>query len=318
MSRAAVAPATRAPTRAQRYLEAERRLWNHYGLSPVDRSVDLASGHLRVQEVGSGEPVVFIHGTGGSGAYFAPLLRELHGFRCIVIDRPGWGLSASLDYSRRPYATIAADVLRETLDALGVERAHFVGASIGDLWALRFALTHPSRVSRLVLLGGGPIADGVAVPGFIRLLRSPIGQIIIRLPENPGMLRKQLAGFGHAASLRAERIPDAFIDWHVASSKYTDWMRHERDMVRAIVDRHGFVDGLVPDADREVARLHQPTLMVFGTADPTGSVDIWRRFIGHIPEAELELVESGGHLVWYDDPEGVGRRVRGFLARQSN
>jgi pimeloyl-ACP methyl ester carboxylesterase len=314
MASGAAPAVTQAPTKVQRYLEAERLLWDHYGLTPVDRSVDLASGHLRVQEVGSGEPVVFIHGTGGSGAYFAPLLRELQGFRCMVIDRPGWGLSASLDYSRRPYATIAADLLRDTLDALGVERAHVVGASIGNLWALRFAMAHPSRISRVVLLGGGPIAAEVTVPRFIRLLRSPIGQIIIRLPENPGMLRKQLVGLGHAASVAAGRIPEAFVDWHMASSRYTDWLTHERDMVRAIVDRQGFVRGLVPDADREIVRIQQPTLMVFGTADPGGSVDIWRRFIDRFPGGELELVEAGGHLVWYDDPEGVGERVRGFLA----
>jgi len=127
------------------------------------------------------------------------------------------------------------------------------------------------------------------------------------------MVGKQLAGLGHAASLEAGRVPHAFIDWHVAMSRETDWARHERDMVRSIVGRRGYVPGLVPE-DAEIARIEQPTLMVYGTADPIGSVDIWRRFVGLMPRGELEVVDGGGHLVWYDDPSRIGARVARFLA----
>jgi pimeloyl-ACP methyl ester carboxylesterase len=81
------------------------------------------------------------------------------------------------------------------------------------------------------------------------------------------------------------RIPEAFIDWHLAMSRETDWARHERD-----------------------------TLMVYGTADPIGSTAVWRRFTGRLLQGELEVVEGGGHLVWYDHPGRVGARVAQFLA----
>ena len=84
-----------------------------------------------MQEVGSGEPVLFINGTGGPGAYFAPLLAALRGFRCLVLDRPGWGLSDPVDYSRAAYRTVVAELLRDAQDALGVDRACVVGGSIG-------------------------------------------------------------------------------------------------------------------------------------------------------------------------------------------
>ncbi|HET9007697.1 MAG TPA: hypothetical protein VFQ04_13350, partial [Actinomycetes bacterium] len=85
-----------ASTRAERYRRAERAFWRSYGLAPAERFVEVGSPpvRLRVQELGSGPPVLFVHGTGGPGAYFAPLLRELQGLRCLVLDRPGWGLSA--------------------------------------------------------------------------------------------------------------------------------------------------------------------------------------------------------------------------------
>ena len=53
--------------------------------------------------------------------------------------------------------------------------------------------------------------------------------------------------------------------------------------------------------------------MVYGTSDPVGSVDIWKRAMGQIPRAELHLVDGGGHMNWFDDPNQVGGRVGHFL-----
>jgi pimeloyl-ACP methyl ester carboxylesterase len=307
---------TASGARTERYRRAERAFWDHHGLAPTERFVKVGSPpvRLRVQELGSGEPVLFVNGTGGPGAYFAPLLGELHGFRCLVLDRPGWGLSAPVDFSGRPYRTVVVELLRETLDALGIDRACLVGGSIGNLWALRLAQADPSRVERLVLLGAGPLTSEIEVPTFIRLLRSPLGKVIIRVPEKPQMVAKQLAGLGHATGDGPGQVPAPFVDWRVAMTRETDWRRHERDMVRCVVGRGGYVPGFVLQ-DAEVAAITQPTLMVYGTADPIGSVDIWRRFVGRMPRGELELVDGGGHLVWYDDPGRVGARVTQFLAR---
>jgi pimeloyl-ACP methyl ester carboxylesterase len=296
---------TASGARTERYRRAERAFWDHHGLAPTERFVTVGSPsvRLRVQELGSGAPVLFVNGTGGPGAYFAPLLAELHGLRCLVLDRPGWGLSAPVDYSGRPYRMVVAELLRETLDALGIDRAHLVGGSIGSLWALRLAQAHPSRVDRLVLLGSGPLTAEIRVTRFIRLLRSPLGKVIIRVPEKPPMVAKQLAGLGHATGGQPGQVPAAFVDWRVAMTRETDWRRHERDMVRCVLGREGFVPGFVL-TDAEVAGIAQPTLMVYGTADPGGSVDIWRQFVGLMARGELELVDGGG--TWCGTPTPAG------------
>jgi len=216
MASTATAP-TAASTRTERYLEAERRLWQHYGLEPDERFLDLdtPTARLRVLEVGSGEPVLFVHGTVGPGGW-PSLIRELPGFRSIVLERPGWGLSSAVDFSRQQYKTLVADVLRGALDALGLDRAHVVGGSIGNVWALRLAAQHPSRVGRVVLLGGGPIVSEVGVPGVIRLLASPAGALMVRLQDRPGVVRSMLRQSGHGASLDDGRIPDEFVDWRTA------------------------------------------------------------------------------------------------------
>lgn len=312
----AAATITPADPGADRYREAERRLWSHYGLEPSERFVELFSPavRLRVVELGSGPPLLFIPGTAGTGPYWGSLVRKLEGFRCLLLDRPGWGLSTPLDYSSVDYRTAVADVLRGVLDALEIDRADVVGASIGDVWAVQLASRHPARVGRVVLLGGGPIVAESGAPGIIRLIASPIGAIMVRLPQKPGRVQAIMRQAGHGASLDAGRIPDEYIRWRVAFERETDSMRNERDMVRSIVSwRNGLRPGLVFE-DAELAAIGQPTLLFYGTADPVGTVETWKRVVGLLPRGQLQLVDGAGHMPWLDDPSGVARHLSHFLA----
>jgi pimeloyl-ACP methyl ester carboxylesterase len=300
-------------TRIQRYRQAERAWWAHHGLEPTERFIQLASPavRLRVLEVGSGAPVLFIHGTAGAGPVWAPLVRELLGFRCLLLDRPGWGLSAPVHYARYQYQTLVVDLLTGVLDALGVDRTDVVGGSIGTLWALRLAAARPSRVHRAVLIGAGPVVPQVRVPVPIRLLTSPLGAIMVRLPDKPGQLRR----LGHGASLDAGRL-DAFMRWRMALTRDTDSMRHERAMAREVVNwLRGYRPGLML-RDAELAGIQQPTLWVYGTADPMATVDAWRDVVGLLPRGELQLVQGGGHAPWLDDPSQVGGQVSRFFNGQ--
>ena len=299
---------------SQAYRRVDAALWEHYGLSPKEQMVEVGAPAttLRVLEWGEGPPVLFIHGNAGPGACFAPLISQLGGFRCLVLERPGWGLSSPIDYSQGEFKSIVAEVVRATLERLGVDKVSIVAGSIGNLWALRFAQANPSKVERLVLLGGGPLTSANVVPKFVKLLRSPLGNLIIRIPERSRMLEQQLRGLGHGPSLDSGRIPRALLDWHMGMSRTTRWTRNERAMVKAIVGPEGFVPGLVLD-DAEVAAIVHPTLMVYGTADPNGSVETWKRFVGLMPRGNLKLVENAGHVVWYDDPTRVGAMVKEHL-----
>jgi pimeloyl-ACP methyl ester carboxylesterase len=305
-------PAT-SESRSQPYRDAELRLWHHYGLEPNQRFLDLeATGpRLRVLEVGSGVPILFVHGTAGPGSW-PSLIAQLSGFRSIVLDRPGWGSSSAIDFSGQEHGPLVADILHGILDALELERTNVVGASIGNVWALRLAERQPTRVGRVVLLGGGPVVNEVGVPPFIRLLATPLGVLMVRVPDKPERVRSILRRLGHGASLDAGRIPDEFIDWRVSVARDTDSMRHEREMVRAIVKGNSYRPGLTFD-DEGLAAIHQPTLQVFGTSDPTGSVDIWTRVADILPRGELRLIDGAGHMPWFDDPAQVASEVTHFL-----
>lgn len=289
---------------------SEADVWDHWGMDPIEKVIEVGRppGRIRVQEMGSGPPVLLIHGTGGYGPYWAPLVAGLGGYRSLMVDRPGWGGSDPVDYSQSTYKEFVAGLMVEVLDELGVEKVHSVGASIGDTWALSLASKHPERVHSVALLGAGPLTDEVMVPTAIKLLRSPLGRMMSRVRWREKMETGQARQSGHGPSLDGGRMPQVYVDWKVEMTNDTDWRVHERAMVRSIVGPNGWKAGLTFDAD-DLSSVSVPLLMVYGTNDAIGTEEAFRRFVGSIPGGSLHLVEDAGHLPWFDDP----RQVSGLL-----
>ena len=308
---------TTADERFRKFRQVEQEVWGFYGLAPEERLVKVETGEtIRFHDIGNGDPILFVHGTGGSGVYWAPLIAGLsEEFRCILMDRPGWTLSTPIDYSDGNFGKIAANIQLRLLNAIGVDRAHVVGGSIGDLYVLRLALEHPKRVNRIALLGGGPLFDRIEPPTFIKLLRSPLGQIIVRIPQRPGMIRKQMEGLGHGSSLEQGKIPELLIDLYAATSRYTRAMHNERELVRSTLTGQGFADGFML-TDEEIQAIDSPTLMIYGTNDPIGSTQIWQQFVNLMPHATLEIIDNAGHLNWYDSPAEVSQQLIDHFTRR--
>jgi pimeloyl-ACP methyl ester carboxylesterase len=303
--------------RTGRYRAIERSLWDHYGLAPSERFIELDSPavRLRVQELGSGEPILFVHGSGppGAGSVWAPLVRELEGFRCLVLDLPGDGLSSAIDHDGRGYPTLVADAIDGVLATLGVERVHVISWSFGGVWALRLALRQPSRVSRIVNMGFSPIWPDIRPPASIRLQATPIGSVMLRMPVTARVVRSLLRNVvGHAASLDAGRIPDEMIDWIVALMRDTNTMRNDLSWLSALIGWRGARPGLTFEP-ADIAAIRQPLLYVYGTADWDGIVEVADRVTTLLPRAEVRVVQDGGHVPWLDDPGGIASDVRRFL-----
>jgi pimeloyl-ACP methyl ester carboxylesterase len=306
--------------RGDRYRGAERTWWHHFDLDPAERFIELESPstRLRVLEIGTGPPILFVHGTAGAAPVWAPLVKELSGFTCLLLDRPGWGLSSPVDYARSDYGNLSAELLRSVLDVVGLDHVHLIGGSIGNVWALRLAEAHPEQVGGVVLIGGGPLTPEIPVPKIVRAIASPLGAVMLRLPEKPGRVRGIVRANGDGAALEAGRMEE-FIDWRVALGRDTDSMLSERSMIRTIVDwrRGAFRPGVVFE-DADLAALDVPVLMIYGASDPVGPAETWRRFTETLPRASLRVVDGAGHMPWFHDPPGVAAAVDEFLRRSEN
>ena len=142
--------------RAAAFDEAERRLFERYGLTVKRGTLALRDPPtaIGVRECGDGAPVVFVHGSGMSGPTWAPVLAHLPDRRCIAIDLPGFGRSAPYSYTGRTLREHAVAQLSSALDALGLDRAPLVTP------ASRFGLETPGSRTR----GGSPRRVTVPAP----------------------------------------------------------------------------------------------------------------------------------------------------------
>ncbi|MFE3171604.1 alpha/beta fold hydrolase [Amycolatopsis sp. NPDC059090] len=119
----------------------------------TSRYVRTRDWKIHYHETGEGHPLVLLHG-GGPGATgwsnYAPNIEALsRNFRVIAPDMPGWGDSDGADFATLDHVEAATQLL----DALGIEKAAFVGNSMGGHTSLRLAVERPERVSHLITMG---------------------------------------------------------------------------------------------------------------------------------------------------------------------
>lgn len=294
--------------RPDRYRAAEARLFADAGISPTEHRIHLRTLGVkaRVLESGTGVPVLFLHGGPAAGAIWAYLAGRATGLRCLLLDRPGTGLSDPLPFV--PDATTLRGYVEQltvdVLDALRLERASLVGSSLGGYSALCSAARHPDRVDRVVVAGCPPFVPGWEQPSFARLLRTPIlGELLLAAPPTRASARLSLRQLGHGRSLAAGRIPAAMLAWTQAWQRDTDTLRNDAAMIRACGVRGRRFDPALDLGPDDLAEVKAPCLLLAGTDDPVGDDGVMRSLAGLLPDATLDVWEGAGHLPWLDDPE---------------
>lgn len=264
----------------------------------------LADGvRVRVIEAGAvdGKPILLIHGWAVTAYLWRHNIAALAaaGFRVFAADMPGHGLSdAPREKGSYTLATMAFRV-GLLLDALGLDRAPIVAQSMGGRIAIEVALA--GRATRLALFG--PVGFGEVRSE--RVL-APL------IPDIPGTLAAQL--FPRRAVEVVQRrvygklgwFTERDIDEYWAPSQFPHVLRAQIQMLRE------FSWGPLDEAT--LARCTTPTLVVFGTSDRTVKPVHAMRLVAAMPDARLELIEGGGHVVMEEVPDRVNALLTEFLA----
>jgi pimeloyl-ACP methyl ester carboxylesterase len=299
---------------------AERGLFGAYGLEVESRFLEMLNPPLRVRVMGSGEgpPVVLVHGGGGVGATWAPLMAGLSGMRLVVVDRPGFGLSGGFDYRGVDLRRHAVAFLESLLDGLGLERAALVGNSMGGLWSFWLALDRPERVSALAQLGSTALLTDTMAPLPMRLLSVPgLNRLMLAAERpTPEQAKKVLARLGHDPAVIEDRLPEEFFEMLAASEKLPGYATAWLTLVERCLGLRGAVSDVRLGED-ELRRVQQPTLFVWGDGDVFGGPEIGERAVRVMPDGRIEAV-AGGHLPWLDEPEICAEVVSEFLRPRSN
>lgn len=296
---------------APAYREAERLLWAAYvGESPVEQYLMLAKVGLRVRLLahGEGPTLLFLHGGPNAASTWAPLVRHLSGFECLMLERPGCGLSESPDTPPRRVRAFVVQVIRDALDTLNLDAACIVASSFGSYAALALAVEQPARIARMVHLGCPALVPG-SKPPIRFLLQSLPGMrsLLLKLePPTDETTRKSLLRIGHTALLNEGGIPEVFLRWYTQLMQHTRTRENDLALFRQIRHR----DAL---SRAELSQLRIPMSFFWGEADTFGSAAVARALTDLIPAARLELVERGGHLPWLDVPERAAQHVGLFM-----
>ena len=247
----------------------------------------------KVQVRGEGPPLLLIGGLWSQVGLWDDLVPQLHGFRTIAFDPPGLGAT---EMPRRPYtvkdlAAFAAGVL----DALGVERAHVLGVSLGGAVAQQLARSHPDRVDRLVL-----VSTGFGAPGWPGrpdvLLRFPV----LTRTETVRELEKMA---GHVFGGRLREDPSLVRDYAPAAARRDEGLALPARGVAGVEQPALAAPGRPADARR--ARRRRPDRAA-GQRPGRSRADC----LG----ARLHVLKGGGHLLLLDSATEVLPTITDFLA----
>lgn len=266
----------------------------------IGRSL-LAAGRLtNVHDLGSGAPVLLIHGSGPGVTAWAnwrlvmPALAESR--RVIAPDMAGFGYTERRpddDYSMDDWVSHAVGVL----DALGIERTDLVGNSFGGAIALALAIRHPERVRRLVLMGSVGVKFEItpaldAVWGYQPSLESMRGLLDL-FAYDRGLVNDDLARLRYEASVRP-----GF---------------HESFAAMFPAPRQRWVDAMA-SAEADIRALPHQTLVIHGREDKVIPLLTSQTLSTWIPRAQLHVFGQCGHWTQIEHAGRFARLVTDFLS----
>ena len=270
----------------------------------TSRTVQTPRWKIHYNEAGEGHPVVMLHGSGPGAtgwSNFGPNMPALaERFRVIAVDMPGWGSSDSVAFEERDHAGAALDLL----DALGIERAAFVGNSMGGMTALRFAALHPERISHLVTMGPGAPGPRLFGAGDGPTEGLKVLQEAYRDPSPASMKRLvEIMTFDPANATDA------------LAQQRSDAARARPDHLENFIAGLGKVFRFWPTVD-DVVSIRTPALLFHGRDDRVVHYENSLALSAMIPDSRLVLLNRCGHWAQVEHAAEFNRLVSDFVSNR--
>ncbi|MCL6637237.1 MAG: alpha/beta hydrolase [Alicyclobacillus sp.] len=247
--------------------------------------IDIDGITVAYDEDGAGEPLLFLHGWGGSAQSFLPVYQAFQPwFRVLAIDFPGFGES-SLPPETWGVGEYAA-LVRQFLRRLGIERTHIIAHSFGGRVAIWLAAHDPDMVGKLTLVDAAGVKPQRPLSYYCKVYAFKCCKTLYRW----GL-------FGPRNEERLERLYRRF-----GSKDFQEAGPMRRVMVRVV---NQYLDDLLP-------RIQSPTLLIWGEHDTATPVRDGRVMERLIPDAGLVVLPGAGHFSYLDQLATFNRIVKHF------
>ena len=250
---------------------------------------------------GKGEPLLLIPYLSADHACFAfQLPAYTEHFSCIAVDLPGSGES---DKPAGAYSTEGyADQVAAFLGAMGIERAHVAGVSLGATVGMHLAARHPGRVRSLSLHSSWHASDD-----YLKIVVEQWRTLASALPTVADVVIEAIFPWCFTPEMYVERpeFVDALVDFvRGRPAQPVDAFLAQADAV------------IAHDASAALGDIEAPTLITFGARDLVCSTRFAEPLENGIGGSELVVFEHLSHAGLHEDPETFNRATLDFLLRQ--
>lgn len=273
----------------------------------TSRFVKTADWTIHCNEAGRPDApaVVLLHGSGPGATGWSNFHTNIEPlsahFRVITADMPGWGESDPVTKEERDHAKAAVQLL----DALGIDKAAFVGNSMGGITTLRLATEYPERVSHVITMGpgsgpqpklfspGGGLSEGMKV--LVAAYRDPSPESMKQLTQvmtfdNARFATDELAAERFESAARHPEHLANYLDGFARGGAISQWFSHEA-----------------------LDSMDIPTLLVHGRDDRVVHFENSLTLVARIPSSRLVLLNRCGHWAQVEHADEFNRLVTDFI-----
>lgn len=269
------------------------------------RTIQVRGATLAYLDVGQGPPLILLHGLGGSMWQWEYQQLPLSAtYRVLTLDQVGSGLSDKPAIEYTPADMV--EFVKGFMDALGLDRASFVGQSMGAGVAIGMALTYPERVDRLILISGFP--DHVRE----NLSSGPMKEALDTwAPVWLAQLANWLAGQGPTRRVLEEVVHDhTLLTPDVIERSYRN-----RKRPGILPPLFGLMRSLPlweAGFAKRLGDIRQPTLILWGSEDRVFPARVGQGLHTKIPGSRFELIPKTSHLPQWESPDLVNEHILAF------
>ncbi|HNZ89603.1 MAG TPA: alpha/beta fold hydrolase [Acidovorax sp.] len=262
---------------------------------------------IHYNDMGSGEVVVMMHGSGPGASGWSNFHRNVDafvnaGYRVLLVDSPGWNKSDPILVSTGYRSDVNAAAVKGLMDVLNIDRVHLIGNSMGGINALAFALNYPDRMGKMVIMGGGGAGPSLFVPMPLEGIKLLFGLYVNPTMEN---LKKMLDVFVFDPSALTEDL---------IQGRFANMMEH-KDHLENFVKSFQANQKQFPDYSLRFSEIKAQTLVTWGRDDRFVPLDSGLKLIWGLQDAELHVFNKCGHWAQWEHAEKFNRLVIDFLKR---